>query len=180
MRNLILIALLALAVWWLFTKAGFFVSQLAPPAPSRAALVAGAGGAGGSASAPSQPVGAAAASPAPAQPFGAAPAALTPVRPGLPTPRISLRPVFERACAQCKVQLVEYKEPMAGIVEFTVKGLDRNSVSDVVDILVWPKGTVIKDIFLDAKHPQAKQSYWMTLENSRQFHYAYYKVRVLP
>ena len=168
MRKIVTLVIVGLVVYWAFRGSDTFLKKAIPPTPSRAQLAAAAGGSAGSGPTP-PPV--SLLGPA-APPRGQSGSAQT-------VPRPSLLPVFQKTCAECRVELVEYDEATPGIVEYTVKGPDRNALSDVLDLLTWPKGEVIKDIFLDAKHPRENKSLWMRMENGQQIYYGYYKVRVL-
>jgi len=90
---------------------------------------------------------------------------------------ISLRPAFEQACRDNRLELVEYGELRDGSVEFTVRGRDRDSVSAVIDTL--KRQGAIEEVFWGAKHPITRQSYWVKLENGTQNHYAYWKARAV-
>ena len=68
-----------------------------------------------------------------------------------------VRPFFDAAAKANNVEIVTYSEPAMYMVDVTVRGRDRNSVSDVVDDLT--KQGIIKDIDLN------QTKYWQDIEN---------------
>ncbi|MCX7012190.1 MAG: hypothetical protein NTW86_06440 [Candidatus Sumerlaeota bacterium] len=163
MKQLVFFLALCVLLWWAYQRFGYLLYHTGSPAPARARLVA-------VAASPSSAGGTV---------LPGVDVATPPPVAGQRTPAgtISLRPVFEQACRENRLELIEYGEPAAGMVEFTVRGRDRNSVNAVLDTL--QRQGVVQEVIRNAKHPKMGQPYWMKLEDGTQNHYAYWKVRTV-
>ena len=88
-----------------------------------------------------------------------------------------MRAEIESVCKKRNVELVNYTASANNIVEIVVRGTDRNSITQILDDIgpsggFGPHGS---GLMKDLMHDEVKYS--TRIENGRQYHYAYYKMR---